>query len=283
VERVPVRLTLNPSAWSAEERRLDLDVRRRVSIRGGANDVNYSVAVAERSVPAAAGVAARLTWRFLNYRTGGPETAPAHGVGNATAEIDLAADGRMTALRPDFGRVQAGARPQVEGLTRELTETLRAVTPPLLGRELRPGESWTAESRFAFPSGRSVSKGVFHLTHTYIGLRDRDGRREAIIEVSGDATPDATGGAGGVVGRTTGAFAVDVATGQVRLADVESDMILDMELAGGPGGQLAKTKVGMVLEIRFQRGPSGGPPLPDAMPLPNRRIDFRPFVPLPGP
>lgn len=203
------------------------------------------------------------------------------GVLNARAEIDMAADGRMTAMHADFSRLKGNLRPAVEGLARELTETLRAVNPPLLGRELKPGESWPGESPFQFPIDRSVSKGVFHLTHTYVGVRDRAGRREAIIEVSGDATPSRDKDSGGVAGKAVGAFAVDVQTGQVRLADVESDLILEMD-GLGPDGKTAKTKTGMVLEIRFQRGPKDGPPLPAVMPLPNGRIDFRPFAPLPG-
>ncbi len=290
VEPVPVRLALNPSAWPAAERRLDIEVRRQVSFRGGGNDRHYTAAVAERSAAADAGVAARLKWRFLNYRFGDADAGQrtgakdlTAGVVDAAADVDLAADGRMTALRADFGRVRGDIRGNVEGLTRELTETLRAVNPPLLDRALKPGESWPAQSRFEFPSGRSVSKGVFHLTYTYAGARDRGGRREAIIDVGGEVQPPADGQAGGVVGRTVGAFAVDVATGQVRLARVESDMILDMELPGGPGGQPAKSRVGMVLEIRFQRGPADGPPPPAVLPLPNGVIDLRPVVGEKGP
>jgi len=202
-----------------------------------------------------------------------------------TVVVGLAADGRMkTPLIPDFANVPLSGRPAIAGLTRGLTETLRAVNPPLADRDLKPGGSWTAESAFEFPSGQSVSKGTFHLSHTYAGVRDRAGRREAIIEVTGEVAPAADKDArvGSVVGRAVGAYAVDLQTGQVRLARVESDMIFEMEMPGAAKGAPAKTKMGMVLEIRFQRGPSDGPPIPDVMPLPNGRIEFRPFVPLPG-
>jgi hypothetical protein len=63
VERGPIRLTLNPSAWPTAERRLDLNVVRQMSFnmdgRGDASHaLDYSATLAEQSAAADAGAAA---------------------------------------------------------------------------------------------------------------------------------------------------------------------------------------------------------------------------------
>jgi hypothetical protein len=292
VERVPVRLTLDPGAWSTAERRLDLVTHRRMNVdlsgKGGVDDRTENASLAERFQAAGPDAAAKLHWRVIDYAIEGIEINKqtqksfADAAKGLTAEVDLDANGSIKAIRPDFSTVSNANRPLAEGLSRSLTEVVRGVNRQFAGRDLQPGASWPAESPFVFPSGRAPAKGMFHLTLTYVGSRERAGRREAIIEVSGEMAPSAEKDAGGnVVGRTVGAYSLDVETGMVRMARVESEITFELEMRG-PGSKLAKTKVGMVIETRFQRRPSDGPPMPAVIPLPNGRIDFRPFVPLPN-
>ena len=292
VERIPVRLALKPEAWATAERRLDLTTHRLMNIdlsgKPGVDDRTQKAMLTERSPAVGAGAAAKLDWRIQSYAIEGlnirkeTQQSFAEAVKGVTAEVDLAADGAMQAVQPNLSEVPVANRPIAQGVTRELTALLKAVNPALSGRDLKPGDSWPTESAFSFPSGIPIN-GIFHLTNTYIGSRVRAGRREAIIEVRGTMAPPAEKeAAGSVVGRTIGAYAVDIQTGQVVLSRIECDMILEREFPGGPNGKPTKTKVGMVLEIRFQRGPTDGPPIPAVMPLPNGKIDFRPFVPLPG-
>jgi len=295
VERVPVRMALNAPAWLGE-RRLDMSGVRRMSINiTGRPDVrddrDVSVTVAEESAASGAGLAARLRWRFPAYRINAEDMNPAArtmidgyvaGLIKTTAEVDLSSEGQVAAERPDFGQVDAKIRPQVEGLAREVMGMLRGGHPRLPDRELRPGDTWPTQVPFVYPNGRSSVKGTFQITLTYVGLRDRAGRREAIVEVSGEMSPKDKDNSGHAVGRSLGAYAVDVQSGLVRMARIESDIIFEIEPFPGRDGKPAKTKVGMTYELRFQRGTGDGPPIPAIMPLPNGRIDFRPFVPLPG-
>ncbi|HEX4588896.1 MAG TPA: protein kinase [Gemmataceae bacterium] len=296
VERVPVRLALNPSAWPMAERRLDLNVVRQMSVNVTGNkyardDRDYSATVAEQSEASEAEAEARLKWRFPSYRLNAVDMPKAieakfkdyiAGLTQASDRIELSSEGGIATEHSDLSGIAANIRPQVEGLVRELGGTLRAAHPPVPNRIVRPGDSWPTEVPFLYPSGRSPTQGTFHLTLTYVGSRGRAGRREAIVEISGDMTPTGKDDGGSPVGRTLGAYAIDLETGMVRMAHVESDIIFALEAPAGPNDKPAKTKVGMVYEIRFQRGPKDGPPLPAVMPLPNGRIDFRPFVPLPG-
>jgi hypothetical protein len=293
VERVPVRLAPNPSAWPAGERRLDLMTHRLMNVdlsgKQGAEDRTDTASFEEKSSVTAAGAPAKLHLRLLRYAIDGVGITKqtqqnfAAAVQGLTADVDLGADGEFKSVQPDFSAVSPANRPLSEGVIRGLTGTLVAMNPALGGRNLQPGESWPVESEFRFPSGGMVTKGTFHLTHTYVGSRVRAGRREAIIEVMGEMTPPAQKeAADNVVGRVIGAYSVDISTGQVVLTRVESDLILEINLPSGAKGKLVGSKVGMVIETRFQRGPMDGPPIPGDMPLPNNRIDFRPFVPLPG-
>jgi hypothetical protein len=291
VERSPVRLTLKPGAWPTPKLRLDLSVRRVMSFgKGGGEERGEEASFAETTSQVDPGEEADLRWRFQSYHLGDYYCTPRrrqietamNSVIGYTVPVRLARDGGIkTLLFPDFAEVPVGGRTEIADLTRGLIEALRLVNPPFADRELQPGATWTAESEFDFASGKSASKRTLHFTYTYSGLRDRAGRREAIIEVGGTLAPTAEkDAAGSVIARTTGAYAVDVQTGQVRMARVESDVILEMELPGPAGGAPAKTKIGLFLEIRFQRGLSDGPPIPLVMPLPNGRIEFRPLVPV---
>jgi hypothetical protein len=295
VEREPVRLTLNPAAWPGE-RRLDTSGVRQMSLNTTGrpdlrDDRDWSVTIGEESAPAAAGAAARLKWQFLSYRIYANDMQPtvrkifdgyAAGLVKATAEVDLSSEGRIAAQRPDFTRLDAKNRPQVEALSREVIGTLSSAFPPLPDRELKPGDTWPTQAPFLYPSGKSPVKGTFQVTLTYVGVRDRAGRKEAIVELSGQMSPNDKDNSGNAVGRSLGAYAVDVQSGLVRMARIEPDIIFEIEGVFGTSAKPAKTKIGMIYEVRFQRGPKEGPVIPPVMPLPNNRLDFRPFVPLPG-
>ena len=149
----------------------------------------------------------------------------------------------------------------------QVIESLEMMALGLPDKDLQPGETWPFETVYTIytvtGAARNTQNALFRMTCKYTGTRVRDGREEAVIELTGQVvrgsdTPNNSGGenAGsgdapsggergpgrgppgggsenttdeanqrrGVTGLAVGAAAVDVATGQVVLGRIVSDM-----------------------------------------------------------
>jgi S1-C subfamily serine protease len=62
---------------------------------------------------------------------------------------------------------------------------LDAVNVPLPGRELAAGTSWTAVRALPIVTGEKADATVLEMNYTYLGMRIRDGKQEAVIDVTG--------------------------------------------------------------------------------------------------
>ena len=93
----------------------------------------------------------------------------------------------MRNLTPDFANVTTS--PLVRGLLRSLNtqvvEALENVAVPLPNRELQAGDTWTADTYYTVLITRPPQNALFRMTCKYVGSRVRNGRREAVIEMTG--------------------------------------------------------------------------------------------------
>jgi S1-C subfamily serine protease len=157
-------------------------------------------------------------------------------------------------------------------ISNEAMEALMSGSVPMPNRTVQPLESWTisrthvqplpnAEAQVREPTapGRpSTSKPqrerikeikyIQELTYTYLGVRTRGGKREAVIKVTGKALPAAGSAKESVSGTIKGFAFVDTNGGVVLQAEIEKDIDLDTSEQG------FKKKASLLEKIKVVRG-----------------------------
>ena len=142
----------------------------------------------------------------------------------------------LNSERGDIERSVAGARSapadiraEVESLGDDILEWLQAVSVPLPNRQMGHNETWTAKRPFAVLTPlHDLHFKAIEMTYTYLGIRNRNGREEALVEISGKLKNKETGQRFGC--RLEGRVLVDLETGLVTLARATTTMDLDLPL-----------------------------------------------------
>ena len=146
----------------------------------------------------------------------------------------------------------------------ELIETLHEGSIGLPNKKMNSGDTWKATKylRFAFQSGEvdrlenrtkvKVKEYAFQeeITYTYLGIRERLGRREAVVSVEGNISPMGGAAAGSASGTVKGMVLVEEDTGMI----VESDMKRQFEIDSSEKG--VKKRLSGVDEFKITRGPN---------------------------
>ncbi len=155
----------------------------------------------------------------------------------------------------------------VGAFTNDALESLQATSLPMPNRDVRPGETWEAtkdirlylysQSEVTAPdsSGRiriqqpkpREYKYRDQITYTYLGVRERGGRKEAVIKVVGKSI-QAPGVKQTVSGEVSGIAWVEIDTGVVVEATIKKVFELDTSSAG------TKKRVTGVNEYKISRG-----------------------------
>ncbi|HEX4588743.1 MAG TPA: trypsin-like peptidase domain-containing protein [Gemmataceae bacterium] len=279
VDAKPAHLAIQPKPdfTPGPARRVELESRQVLGFEtevggGGGGELGLNVSLGEktRSVEKNGDAKVRLQYLDLHLSDtdqdsmirrqarGILETVKGLGV-----EVTLTKDGRFVDPKPDFANVPVAARPLLRNFNDQVINSLEAMTLGLPGKDVQPGESWTIDTHYTIQVARGVQNAVFRVTCTYVGTRVRDGKEEAVIDMTGrivkndngsgsaggrtigardnrgGSSGDTGGDAGGddnspydadgnlkkgFFGVMHGAAVVDVATGAVTLARTESDM-----------------------------------------------------------
>jgi hypothetical protein len=141
-------------------------------------------------------------------------------------------------------------------------EALQTTSIPIPNRRVNPGEKWEtvknvrlslASSRIG-KSGRPETqvreyKYVNKVTYTYVGQRDRGGKKEAVITVEGKIS-QAPGSRETATGEMKGIVLVDLDSGVVVEADLENEFELDTS------GDGLKKKMSGINKYHLSRGSS---------------------------
>lgn len=114
----------------------------------------------------------------------------------------------------------------------QVQDSLEMLWIPLPGREVKPGESWKATRPLIVPALPDIP---MQMTFTYKGVRQREGRPEAVITIQGIAKDKV--GKYPVNGQVTGFAYFDLTTAQISHAAVNGKL----ELNGGAEGKVTAT------------------------------------------
>jgi predicted Zn finger-like uncharacterized protein len=103
-------------------------------------------------------------------------------------EVTITKDGKFVHPVPDVHDISLEARPILTTFNRQIIESLEILALSLPGKDLKPGDTWDHGTAYTFTLERNVQNAVMRLTCKFVGTRVRDGREEAVVEISGTVT-----------------------------------------------------------------------------------------------
>ena len=161
------------------------------------------------------------------------------------------------ALRQLLVRAEGDTDPQLKRLAlhrgRDLLEALECSSVALPNKEMRPGETWAATRalRFGFDPADAAQTKEFacreDLRYTYLGLRERGGRREAVVLVEGTIAPP-PGASIVAAGTVRGLVYFESETGVIVESEIRRQFEIDSS-EKGPRKQLTGS-----VEFKLVRG-----------------------------
>jgi S1-C subfamily serine protease len=149
-----------------------------------------------------------------------------------SSEMLVDRHGNIVEQNLDTSQVSQSSRQGITELYQQISELLRDIAIPLPNREVKPGESWSAERHLPIRMQEPQSASArIEMSYRYLGVHRHDGRDEAAIELHGRLA----GGQGSqdrLSGRATGSAIVDVGSGQVLQVDARYDFTIGMPQYG---------------------------------------------------
>jgi S1-C subfamily serine protease len=264
VERKPARLVLRYSPGAT--RNLKLSVESALKVSAGDDDSETYRMVTEATFreqvasASPAGSVLRLQYRTSHrtiFEPGQPgkpsnvwmqvrDSLPAM---LATLQFDR--QGNLTGQ--NLVPVQPAAAPlgEIQKFHTPIQHSLEAMAvslPP--GGTVKPGQSWKGTPHhLPIDKPGKVETGWLDMTYTYLGVRKRDGREEAVLHINGEVRADRDAG-DAISGRATGVVLIDLASGQTILAKTTVTLQLQAVLKDAP---TTPVKLLSTLNVRLER------------------------------
>lgn len=144
-------------------------------------------------------------------------------VKNLGAEVTVTRTGKFVSPKPDFADVPQRARATLGAFNSQVIESLETLSLVLPNKEMQPGETWSFETAYTIQFLRDKAENaLFRTTCKYVGTRMRNGREEAVIELSGSVVRNSNAGSGGQSGPGKN-FGIDGGSGNARNNDEPTD------------------------------------------------------------
>ncbi len=219
--------------------------------------------------------------------------------------------GLIKSAKSNLTGVPANFRPTLEAFNQQIIQALESMGLALPEKEVAAGESWEYSIPFVLYLLQDKKENIaYKLRFTNLGVRNRNGRDEAVISfngriVKGDgsaATAGEASGGGtsgstidefaerqrGVFGFARGTASVDLETGMTNLAYIHSDVVVDFKIKipvviNEATGQTEEREVGVTFGAvgdsslcrRFTKDAKKSKP---EVELPEQVISLNPFV-----
>ena len=155
--------------------------------------------------------------------------------------------GNLFHSRPTLTRIHPSAREEVNDTYEQIQHALTAMSVPMPNRMVNVNESWRAQRTLPIDTPGRFEKGAMEMTFTYLGCRKRDGRDEALVSLNGQIRR-LPGRSSVLGGKASGTALIDLATGQVRLA--QAAVVVDMKVQFKDGESI---KVICEMDVVMQR------------------------------
>jgi hypothetical protein len=266
VERTPARLVLRPQR--VVNRTLSMTTKNTFKVSFEDDDsesmvINTKVGLQENVIPANLNSRVMLKYtsssRQLTQNNGPPRDSTLHAaikndLPRLVAILEVDAVGNLTKNDIDRQTI-AGLRTEkaIVAFHTPIQQSLEALAIPVPNKEVKAGERWKEKRKLPIETPGKLEVGVVDMTYTYLGQRKRNGKDEAVIALDGlvRGDPNAKGDALG--GTASGTALIDLATGQVSLA--ETRVVVDVQSTLKEEGERAETlKLMAILEARLERG-----------------------------
>ena len=259
VERVPAALVLRQDAG---QRYLDLESHSTLKLLlPGAEEhslkMSMKTRLAERTQPTAPQGLASVLLTYQTYNLGlqidgkPPPKSPqlqriVSNIRALSARLVLDGQGNIKSNQVIVGRVPPDAREDLLELHGQIGDSLEAINVPVPNRTLQPMQTWGSVRRLPIQIGSGVEKAVLVLTYTYRGTATLNGRKAALLDITGQVR-GSQGRERRISGRATGHAAFDLEHGQVSMANLTVVADLDLVLKG------ERIRASGTLETRLNR------------------------------
>ncbi|OAI48038.1 hypothetical protein AYO44_01140 [Planctomycetaceae bacterium SCGC AG-212-F19] len=171
-------------------------------------------------------------------------------VNQLAGDLRVDRQGNVLQNRLDLSKVPAPARETFVNVGDQVQQMLEVLMIPLPGSKVDPGQAWTAQRTLPIDTAGKYDSGIIDMKYTFLGVRARNGRDEAVISLTG-VVRARQGVKAYINGKTTGTAVVDVATGLVTSAIASVDVDLDLTING------QASRADSALEMKLQRAPAG--------------------------
>jgi hypothetical protein len=165
-----------------------------------------------------------------------------------TQEVEMDADGALGKVKFDLRKIPREQQKAAEGITDQVQQCLPLMTVSLPEGTLEPLQTWKAQRRFKVGSLRYSLPARARLEYTYLGLRTRGSKTDAVIEMKGALSGTGTSKEK-VAGTLSGLYFLSSETGEVIEAQVKLRVELDVSDEDGPARLVGD------LETSLKRGP----------------------------
>lgn len=217
--------------------------------------LGFQASLQERVVSAGNPAALRFQYEKMEARITlngqAPQTNPFQQVAPLVnllgADMRVDRQGVIALNQVDTAKVPANARPLLNTIGEQIQQLLQALTLPLAAGTVQPGQSWSFQRTLPIDVGGKYDSAIIDSRCTYLGVRQRDGKREAVLELSGEvkARPGAQAEAAGL---NRGIAIVELSTGLVTSVEVSVEADLDVPAANG------QFKASGTLDMKLLRG-----------------------------
>jgi hypothetical protein len=149
------------------------------------------------------------------------------------ADVEVDADGSFRQRRTDLGQAPPATRGPLGDISRQVLESLEALTVPLPNDKVEAKQTWTSQRPFAIGSVGIVIPAVADITYTYLGTREQGGKRVGVVGLRGTLKGQ-RGEGKNVAGSMTGSADVSLENGQVLAATTTIKVDMDLQLFRKP-------------------------------------------------
>ena len=258
LERKAATLATGHKAGVGQPVELSCVTTLRMELNGGDHtlliDLGGALTEITRAVDAQGTAAVRLDYLKMNMGITfdgkpsarmGPIQQALQQIGQMVGDQRIDRQGNVVQNRLDLTKAPAASRDALTNVGDQAQQALQALAIPLPGK-VEPGQTWAADRALPIDVAGRYDNGVMEMKYTYLGLRTRNGRDEAVIALAG-AVRARAGIKQYISGRTNGTAVVDVATGIVVNAIASVDVDLDLSVNNQP------TRADGTLELKVQR------------------------------